>query len=265
MNSTKNNTVIYQEGKENPQAIIFIHGFPFDCKMWSGQVEYFKKNYHCVTYDIRGLGESPAGDGQFTMESFVDDLFEIMDELSLNKPVICGLSMGGYIALRAVERDEKKFRAVILCDTKSEADSNAVKLNRAAGIKQINNEGVQKFIGSFVPKCFTDKFINSNMPGYKEVLNRALRSDPKGIKGCLLAMAGRTDTTGYLSKVKIPVLVICGAEDKITPPDIMKAMSDKISTSEFLIVREAAHLSPVENSKFVNSSIDKFIKAKLPD
>ncbi len=263
MNTIKNNTVIYQEGKENPQAIIFIHGFPFDRKMWSNQVEYFKKNYHCVTYNIRGLGESPAGDGQFTMESFVDDLFEIMDELSLIKPVICGLSMGGYIALRAVERDEKKFTAVILCDTKSEADNNAVKLNRAAGVKQINNEGVQKFISSFVPKCFTDKFISSNKREYEEILNRALKSDPIGIKGSLLAMAGRTDTTDYLSKIQIPVLVICGEEDKITTPEIMKAMSDKISASEFLLVPGAAHLSPVENDKFVNSVVDKFLRTKL--
>lgn len=259
----KNNLVVYQENEESSEAIIFVHGFPFDHKMWQRQMEYFRKSYHCVAYDIRGLGGSPAGDGQFTMEGFVDDLFEIMEKLRLDKPVICGLSMGGYIVLRAAEREEKKFAALILCDTKSEEDSNAAKLNRAAGIKQINEEGVQKFVDSFVPKCFNEKFINSNRQEYEEVLNRALMSDPAGVKGSLLAMAGRTDTTDYLSKIKIPVLVICGAEDKITPPDIMRSMSDKINGSEFLLVPGAAHLPPVENSKFVNSSIEKFIKAKI--
>ncbi len=264
MNAIKNNLAIYLEGRKNLQPMIFIHGFPFDHKMWSGQVEYFKKHYHCVTYDIRGFGGSPAGDGQFTMESFVDDLFEIVDTLNLDKVVLCGLSMGGYIALRAIEREEKKFRAVILCDTKSEADTNAVKLNRFAGIKQINDEGVQKFVGTFVPKCFTNEFINLNRHKYEEILNRALKSDPAGLKGCLLAMAARTDTTDYLPKIKIPALIICGSEDKITPPDVMKAMSAKISTAIFLEVPEAAHLSPVENSDFVNKAIEKFLKDKLP-
>ena len=264
MNAIKNNLKIYKEDGNNIQSIIFIHGFPFDHKMWSGQVEYFKKRYYCVTYDIRGLGGSPVGDGQFTIENFVDDLFEIVDTLNLGKAVLCGLSMGGYIALRAIEREEKKFSAVILCDTKSEADTNSVKLNRFAGIKQINDEGVQKFVGSFVPKCFTDEFINLNRHKYEEILNRALKSNPAGLKGCLLAMAARTDTTDYLQKIEIPALVICGAEDKITPPDVMKAMSAKISTAIFLEVPKAAHLSPVENSEFVNKAIEKFLKDKLP-
>ena len=117
MKETVNGLSVFIEGSSKSKPIIFVHGFPFDHTMWKAQIEMLKEKYFCVAYDIRGLGESPAGDGQYTMESFVDDLALIIDELKLDKPILCGLSMGGYIALRALEKFEEKLSAVILCDT----------------------------------------------------------------------------------------------------------------------------------------------------
>lgn len=260
MNTIKNNLAVFQTGNVNNQTIIFIHGFPFDKKMWDLQIDYFKKDYHCNSYDIRGLGESPVGDGQFTMERFVDDLFDIIETFKITKPIVCGLSMGGYIALRAIERNEEIFKAVILCDTKSEADNNAGKINRANGIKEINDIGAEKFAENFVRKCFSKNFIATNKKEYAEVLNRSKKSNPIGLKGCLLAMAGRTDTTDYLDKIKIPALVFCGEEDKLTPPAVMKVMADKITSSKFHIIPRAGHITPVENSGFFNSQMEEFLK-----
>ena len=259
MATINNNLLTYQKGSEKKQSIVFIHGFPFDHKMWDLQIDRFKENYNCFTYDIRGLGKSPAGDGQFTIENFVDDLFGLIEEFKLIHPVLCGLSMGGYIALRAIERDEEKFKALILCDTKSEADNNAGKINRANAIKEINNSGAEKFAENFVQKCFAERFINNNKKEYEEVVSRAKASVPAGLKGCLLAMAARTDTTGYLPQIKIPVLVLCGEEDKLTTPSVMKAMADKINGSEFHIVPGAGHVTPVESSEFFNTKVEKFL------
>ena len=103
MKTLDNNIQIFQKGDSHNLPLIFVHGFPFDHQMWDKQIEHFSKIYFCITYDIRGLGISPVGDGQYTMESHVDDLFDVMEKLGVVKPVLCGLSMGGYIALRAVE------------------------------------------------------------------------------------------------------------------------------------------------------------------
>ncbi|MHB8578319.1 MAG: alpha/beta fold hydrolase [Ignavibacteriaceae bacterium] len=262
MNKAKSNLAIYTSGDNRNIPIIFVHGFPYDHEMWNMQVMAMSSKFFCVTYDIRGLGSSPAGDGQFTMESFVDDLENILFELNLNKPVLCGLSMGGYISLRAIERMEEKFSALILCDTKSEADSNEAKLKRAEGVKQINSEGLELFVKGTVPNTFTfDSIKNSNT--YQEILGRSLRSNPLGVKGCLLAMSGRTDTTVYLSQIKIPTLVICGEEDKLSPPASMKDMANKINGAEYVLVPKAAHMSPVENPNFVNKTIEDFIQKNL--
>jgi len=258
----KNNLAIYQEGESTKNTILFIHGFPYDHFLWNNQTAFLKNYFRCVSYDIRGLGNSPAGDGQFTLEAFVDDVEIMMEEHNLEKPILCGISMGGYIALRAAERLEHKLGGLILCDTKPEADTNEVKLRRAAGVKKINSMGVKKFVAEFVPTCFTEESINSSTE-YSEMLSRSLNSDPAGVKGCLLAMAGRTDTSGYLEKIKIPALVICGEHDKLSPPDAMREMAKMIKNSEFVLVPNAAHMSPVENPEFVNKAIKNFFDKNL--
>ena len=259
MQRTINNLQIFLDGDSKNTPIIFVHGFPYDHLMWDEQIETFRNEYYCIRYDIRGLGTSPAGDGQFTMEMFVDDLENIINELKLDRPILCGLSMGGYISLRAVERMENKFRALILCDTKSGADDNEGKLKRAAAIKQINSGEFNPFIEAFVLNCFGERFVKENNAEYRKVVDRSKKNSPLGVKGCLLAMAGRTDTTRYLSKIKLPSLIISGSEDKLTPPSVMKPMADQITNAKFVAVEGAGHMTPIENPDLVNKAIKELL------
>jgi pimeloyl-ACP methyl ester carboxylesterase len=256
-----NDLQVFTEGKNDKCPIVFVHGFPFDHLMWKNQIDEFSKEYFCVTYDIRGLGESPVGPGQYTIEMLVDDLEFIIDDLNLNKPVLCGLSMGGYISLRAVERMENKFNALILCDTKSSADDDEGKLKRAAFIKQIDKGYFEEFIESFVTNCFGEDFINKNRKEFEEVVDRSKKNNPLGVKGCLLAMAGRTDTTNYLSKISIPSLIICGEKDKLTPPEVMNQMENQIGQSKFVLIKNAGHMASIEDPETVNNAIKEFLDA----
>jgi pimeloyl-ACP methyl ester carboxylesterase len=259
MNLEKSDLTVFTNGDLNNKPIVFVHGFPYDHTMWDKQVEELKSNYYCVRYDIRGLGQSPIGDGQYTIESFVDDLELIITELNLNKPILCGLSMGGYISLRAVERYESNYSGLILCDTRSAADNDEGKIKRANNIKKINTIGVKQFVSDFVPMCFSVKSITDSNEEYSKVLNKSLNSNAIGVKGCLLAMAGRTNTTDYLCKIKIPVLLLCGEDDHLTPPDVMELMAEQIPNSQFEIVPNAGHMSPIENASYVTNKIKKFL------
>ena len=254
-----NNLAIFTEGDKINKPIVFVHGFPFDHFMWDEQVKDLNKNYYCVRYDIRGLGASPAGGGQFTMESFADDLEMVIDEMNLSKPILCGLSMGGYISLRAVERIQNKFSSLILCDTKSVADDNEGKLKRAAAIKQINSGDFENFVQSFVLNCFGERYVKENKTDYETVVNRSKSNDPVGVKGCILAMAGRTDTTNFLKNIILPTLVICGSQDKLSPPAVMQVMADEIPNANFILVEEAGHMTPIEKPEAVNKAIRDFL------
>ncbi len=260
MNIKKNGVSIFIEGAKEKLPVLFVHGFPFDHNMWNNQVSKFSSDYLCVTYDIRGLGASDPGDGQYTIESFVDDLEMVVDEMKIDKPVLCGFSMGGYIALRAVERMESRFEGLILCDTKSSADTNEGKINRALGIKKINTDGVSEFVKDFIPNCFSEFSLENRKELVGDNIKRSEYFSPEGIKGCLLAMAGRTDTSGYLSKISFPVLVLCGEEDNLTTPDVMMEMADMVHNSEFYTIPKAGHLSPLENPDAVNKHIAGYLK-----
>lgn len=247
-------------GDQTNQPIIFIHGFPYDHSMWENQINFLKEKYFCVAYDVRGLGESYVGDGQYTMEAYVNDLFSIITELKLKRPILCGLSLGGYIALRSVERSIEIFKGLILCDTKSEADDDAAKLKRAASINQINTEGLIKFVDQFVTNCFAEETPKEQEKMFLTTLFKAHKHDSLGVKGALIALMSRTDTTSFLHKINIPTLVLCGSFDKLTPPLVMRAMSEKIPRAEFAVIPRAGHMSPLENPECVNDLIEGFLK-----
>ena len=254
-----NDLSVFLNGDSKNQSIIFVHGFPFDHTMWQAQIAELEKKYFCVAYDIRGLGESPASDGQFTMESFVDDLDAIKTKLKLDKPILCGLSMGGYISLCALARMEEKFSAVVLCDTRSEADNNEGKLKRATAIKRINDEGLALFTKDFITNCYGDFYKINYKFDFENRIAKSSEFNPVGVKGSLLAMLSRTDTTDYLNKIKIPTLVICGEQDALTPVPVMQAMAKNINKSEFVVIKNSGHMSPIENPKEVNEAIQKFL------
>jgi len=258
-----NSLSVREYGSRENQSIIFVHGFPFDHTMWENQIKELQKDHHVVVYDIRGLGESYVGDGQYTMEAYVNDLFSVIDGLQLEKPVLCGLSMGGYISFRAVEVDQKKFGGLILLDTKPSSDDDNGKLVRANNINKINVEGLASFAEEFVSNLFADESKEELKSVYKKTIKTASSHNPTGVKGALIAMLSRTDTTKFLKKIKLPTLVMVGSFDKLTPPTVMREISKKIKDSEFAIVPRAGHMSPLENPEFVNDMIRGFIKRRV--
>ncbi len=244
------------DGKE----IIFIHAFPMCNRMWNEQVEFFKSKNKIVVYDLRGFGYSEVGDGQFTIETHVDDLMMIIDKLEISSPVICGLSMGGYISLRALERYQNKFKAVILSDTRSEADNNTAKINRSYQIKQIHNGETENFFDNFIKKALSKNTINTNIEVVKFINEMIRWQTPKGIIAGLLALGCRTDTTEFLPKINIPALIIVGEEDKLTPPEFAKDLHCKISGSRLEIISNAGHFPNMENAKEFNRVVNNFIE-----
>jgi pimeloyl-ACP methyl ester carboxylesterase len=247
-------------GEKTARAIVFVHGFPYDHLMWKAQYEALSEKYFCVAYDIRGLGESEIGDGQYTMESYVDDLVKIIQHLELNKPILCGLSMGGYISLRALEREPNLFGGAMLLDTHPYADDNAGKLKRANAIKKINTEGLAAYVESFVPTCFSKENAEKKPDFFLETLARCRAQNPIGVKGAQIAMLSRTSTFENLEKIKIPVLVLVGESDNLTPPGKMKDMAEKIPNADFVVVPSAGHMTPIENPQFVTERMEKFLE-----
>src|ERR1043166_290720 len=228
-------------GPRDALAVTLVHAFPLSHKMWQPQIELLKDSYRVIAPDLRGFGQTDAGDGQYTLEFFVDDLIELLDHLKIQRTVVCGLSMGGYIVLRAVERNPERFSALVLCDTRSEAASNAAKIKRAGAIKAVKTQGVAAFADGFVKTVLAPQTFATNSRLVTAVRNLVQANLPIGIAGALLAMASRTDTTAALSKINLPTLILVGEHDALTPPAAAQSMHAKIPGAELHAVPTDTH------------------------
>ena len=251
--------VYVESGSPTAMPVVFIHGFPFSHEMWNPQLEAVGKRYRALAYDVRGHGGSFAGDGQYTIEGHVEDLIGLLDALKVPKTVVVGLSMGGYIALRALERNPERFRAAVLCDTRSEADGDEGKLKRFASMKAVKKDGPASFADGFVRNVFAPDTFTGNPHAIEEIRTVIRRMSALSIAGTMLALASRTDTTASLSRINIPTLILVGELDVTTPPSASLSMHERIHGSELHIVPHAAHMTNLENPAFFNEKLTSFL------
>jgi pimeloyl-ACP methyl ester carboxylesterase len=258
-----NGITVYEYGVDNEPPVIFIHAFPMTSRMWDPQVEEFQDRYRVIVYDLRGFGFSDQVSGPYTIDTHADDLINVVESLKITNPVVCGLSMGAYILLRAAEKYPAKFRALILSDTKSEADDNAGKIKRAGQIKQIRSGGRNAFIEAFLNNAIAGLTQGGNdqkTKAYKFAKDIMSTQKEKNIASALLTLAARTDTTDSLKNINIPVLVLVGEDDKITPPEQAKKINAGIKNSVLSIIPNSGHFPNLENSSAFNLEIEKFIE-----
>lgn len=162
--TTNNQAISYiDEGSVNNPTIILIHGFPLNKSMWNKQIGELKKNYRVIAYDIRGHGNSDAGDDDFSIELFVNDLISLMDDLKIDKVILCGFSMGGYIALNAIENYPERFSALILCDTNCTEDKPEAKEKRIKAIESIRENGLEQYADESLKKLFAPLSISNQL------------------------------------------------------------------------------------------------------
>jgi 3-oxoadipate enol-lactonase len=262
MKTILNDVAVNYTERGMPQGlpVVFIHGFPFSHEMWEPQINVMPNTIHAIAYDVRGHGASDVGDGQFTIELFVDDLIALLDHLLIKKAILCGLSMGGYIALRTFEKHPDRVCGLILCDTKSEPDTNFAKINRTVTMKAVKTLGVPAFAEDFVKAIFWEKTFERNPSVIAFIKQIICANSPRGICGTLLALASRTDTTPVLSSIHIPTCIIVGEHDTLTPPSEAQTMHTMIAGSELHLLPHAAHMSNLENAQEFNERLTTFLK-----
>jgi len=242
-------------------VVVPLHGFPLSRVMWARQIEALSASYRVIAPDLRGHGESPVPDGVYTMESMADDVVELLDRLGIDDPVaLGGLSMGGYVALALALKHPNRVRALMLLDTKAEADSPEAAEGREKSAKAVLEAGHPgSVVEAMIPKLFAEATIKEN-PGLVDSFRALMeKTSAAGVAGALRGMAVRPDQTGRLGEIQVPSLVIVGEHDAITPPEGARAMAEALPESRFEVIPGAGHLAPCENPEAVNAVILKFL------
>lgn len=249
----------YDDVGEGSLPIIFLHGFPFDKSMWKGQLDFLKDFHRSIAYDIRGFGKSTDEESDLSMELFTDDLIQFMEELQIEKAIICGLSMGGYIALNAMNKFPKRFAALILCDTQCIADTAEGKEKRYKTIDEIEIEGVTNFNDKFIKKVFHKDSFRNKKELVEQLNNVVFANSEHIIKQGLVAIAERSETCSTLNEIKVPTLILCGREDKVTPLNESEFMDEAIKESVLHVIDKAGHVSNLEQPDEFNKHLLRFL------
>jgi pimeloyl-ACP methyl ester carboxylesterase len=244
-------------------AILFIHGFPFDHTMWRHQIAALS-DWECLAPDLQGAGSAPAPfePEAYSMAVYARDLVKVLDERSIDTAVVCGLSMGGYITFELLRQFPKRVRAAVLCNTKSAADAPEGKRGRDALAEKARSNGASAVADELVPKALSRTTLERNQDVVREVRAMIERQRVDGIVGALRALRERPDSTPLLGKIRVPVLVLAGSDDQITPAAGMREMARAIPGAQFNLIQDAGHLSPFEQPATFNSTLSGFL-AKL--
>lgn len=235
--------------------LLLVHGFPFDRTMWRHQLAALGRCKR-IAPDLRGVGGAAAPADGYSMSRYAEDLVAILDALGVREAAVCGLSMGGYVAFELLRRHPERVKALVLVDTRPEADTAEAKRARDEMAAVAEREGPEGVLARLLPKLLARQ---TQSEVAEQVREMARRWSLPGLTGALRALRDRPDSTDTLRQVRVPTLVLVGSEDQITPPETGRAMAALVSGAEFHVVAGAAHLAPLEQPLATSRTLADFL------
>ncbi len=239
--------------------LLLIHGFPLDHGMWRPQVEALREECRCIIPDLHGLGASPLAEYPATMEGFALALKTLMDKLEIDQAVICGFSMGGYIALAFQELYPERVKGLVLCSTRSVADDGHAKLARATTAENALARGMAGLAPGMASVLLSAKTRKDHPELLAEVEEIIARQPSAGVAAASKGMALRPDRTDRLARIEVPVLILAGDADSLIPPAQSEAMAKHLSDGRLVVIPGGAHLVNMEQPTAFNTELVRFL------
>jgi pimeloyl-ACP methyl ester carboxylesterase len=234
----------FQDTGNGKDVVLLLHAFPLHSGMWSRQVATLSPRFRVIAPDYPGLGKSTPRPEPSTMEALAEQVLGVIDSLRVDRAVVAGLSMGGYLAFEIYRRRPGLFRGLALCDTKPGADTPEGAAGREAFAKNALEKGLHWVADEMTPKLLRPQ---PDAAAVKEVRHLVGQGTPAGVAAAQRGMARRVDSTATLGAITCPTLVVVGAEDTLTPPAEAEKMVAGIKGARLARIPGAGHLSNIEN------------------
>jgi len=238
--------------------LILIHGYPFDHTMWKSVIIALGNKTKIIAPDLPGFGDNPVENAEPSLDLMADDIAELFELHHIDRAVVAGMSMGGYVALAFAERHKERVAGLALISTQSISDTPETQQIRRSLIEKVRHNGVNSAVDALLPKLFGA--ANQNSAELKRFpLQGAQNAGVEGICWALEAMARRPDRTDILRKLQIPATVIHGAEDKIVPIELARQMAQLIRDSKY-VEFPGGHASPLEAPEAVADALFELLQ-----
>lgn len=240
-------------------AVLFVHGFPHDRSIWAHPMAVLE-GYRRIAPDLRGMGQSDAPDLGYSIETYAGDLAALLDTLGVEETVLCGLSMGGYVAFEFLRRWRRRVRGLVLMDTRMEADSVEARRRRDESAADVREHGAAALAEGLLQGMLAPSTMSGSPETVERVRAMMAAAPVAGIVGALGAMRDRPDSTDLLPALAgLPTLVLVGEDDALTPPPLARAIAEAIDGARLVMIAGAGHLPPVERPTATSEALREFL------
>lgn len=242
--------------------LVLLHAFPLHSGMWAPQLEAVSPERRVIAPDLPGFGGSDAPDSmyRYTMAGFADLVAGLLDRLGIERVVLGGLSMGGYVAFAFLRAHGERVVGLVLADTRAGADTHEVFERRTDQQDQVARIGTAALIEVLLGGLLCDH-TKAERLDLVERVRRLMANPAAGYIGALEAMKHRADATGELAAISVPTLVVVGEDDANAPVDVARDMHERIPGSKLAVLAQAGHLSNLEAADDFNAALTAFLTA----
>lgn len=259
MRLTSQDAEIHYELLGEGPDLVLLHPFPANHRFWMSVADVLASRYRLVAYDLRGHGDSTAGDGPATMEKHAADLARLCDVNKISQAIFAGVSIGGYVLFEFWRRHRERVVALVLSDTRATPDTEEGRAARLKSAEEVQKNGTAAFIESMVPKLL-GQHTRENRPDVVEGARKMMaKMTATGIAAIQQGMAARPDSVPTLATINVPTLVLEGAEDTLTPLADAELMHQQIAGSRLEVIPLAGHFAIYEQRNAAGKVIRGFL------
>jgi pimeloyl-ACP methyl ester carboxylesterase len=250
---------IYYDVTGSGPSVVLLHPFPVHHELWLPIVQMLSSRYRLILPDLRGHGESSLGNGPATMQKHAADIARVMDDTGVDRAPLIGVSIGGYAIFEFWRRFRDRVTALVLCNTKAQADSPDARANRLQTADDVLQRGTEPFFESMIQKLLGETTRRSRPDLAEGALRMMRKMSAENVAGVQRGMAERPDSVATLKTITVPTLIITGDEDITTGVPEAELMKQSISGSQMKVVARAGHYSPWEQPEEVGRLLRQFL------
>lgn len=238
-------------------ALLCLHAFPLNARMWEAQQPLVAHGWRILAPHWLGLQRQQPEANSF--DEMAMAVLTLLDRLQVERPVVCGVSMGGYLAFALLRQRPSLARGLVLCDTRAEADPPQAREGRLKMLTLLEQQGVAAVAEEMMPRLLGETTRRTRPEVVERVRQLALSNRAAGVAGVITAMMSRADSTGMLAAIDCPTLIAVGEEDVITPLETSRAMHAAIPGSRLVVFERTGHLPNLEQAERFNDAVSHFL------
>jgi 3-oxoadipate enol-lactonase len=257
MKATINGIDVHYEVTGQGPWLTLSHSLAANLGMWDAQLALLNQHFTVLRYDIRGHGEAPATQGPYTLEQLADDINGLLTHLGVTRTHWIGLSLGGMIGQVLAIRHPNILDHVVIADSTGKGAPNAVTMwgERATLAR---TQGLAALVQPTLSRWFTDPYRENHPEVMARIGQMIATTSVNGYAGCCAAIS-TINTHDGLQKLHHPALVIVGDQDQGTPPAMSEQIHAHWPKSQYVVLKDAAHFSNVEQAEAFNDAVMKFL------